>query len=116
MADLATNRKRRFSNKPVSYSNPTISRHSTSPATKFHSRCRGFLRFKLLVRASVLNKKTKTRDCCNNEEINRQTSNLIGSEVEKVEDEEHSSNWSVRNGKNGNNLRVSLLRHVEVIL
>ncbi|KAL1225292.1 putative ubiquitin-like-specific protease 1B [Cardamine amara subsp. amara] len=127
MSIVSTNRKRRFSNKPVSSSNPTISKHSKSPATKFHTRCRGFLRFKLLVRASILQRKTKPRDCCNNEEINRETINLIGNnkatlrlhekdlEAQKFEDEEeHSSNWGVRNGKNGNNLRVSLLRLVEV--
>lgn len=113
MAVVSTNRKRnfsfehkrRFSNKPVSSSNPRITRHSKSPATKFHSRCRGFLRFRLLVRASVLKNKTKPRDCCNNEEINSERSNLIGynkatvrlhekdSEAQKFEDEEHSSNW-----------------------
>lgn len=123
MADLATNRKRRFSNKPVSSSNSTITKHSTSPATKFHTRCRGFLRFKLLLRASVLKSKTKPRDYFNNKETNRERTNLISlnkavlrlHEKDSQVVEEHSSNWDVRNGKNGNNLRVSLLPHVEVI-
>lgn len=114
-------KKRRFSDKPVSSSNVTISRHSTTKVSingrEYHNRCRGYLRFKLLVHASVLKKKPKLRDCCGNEDISHETSNLFGPNKSALrfnkKDDDRFQDSS--NGKNWNNLRVSLLRHVEVI-
>ncbi|XP_010442045.1 PREDICTED: putative ubiquitin-like-specific protease 1B isoform X2 [Camelina sativa] len=139
MAAVATNRKntnlqavekrkRRSSDKPVSSCNndsSTISRHSAarkvSIGREYHTRCRGSLRFKLLVRASVSKRKPKPRDCCgNNEEINREASNLFGRSKAalrfdrddcKILVEKDSSTWGVRNCYN--NLKASLLRSIE---
>ncbi|XP_010481880.1 PREDICTED: putative ubiquitin-like-specific protease 1B [Camelina sativa] len=120
-------RKRRSSDKPVSPSS-AISRNSVarkvSIGREYHTRCRGSLRFKLLVRASVPKRKPKPRDCCgNNEENNRETSNLFGRNKAalrfdrddcKILVEKESSTWGVRNCKNGyNNLKASLLRSIE---
>uniref|UniRef100_A0A1J3CWA8 Putative ubiquitin-like-specific protease 1B n=1 Tax=Noccaea caerulescens TaxID=107243 RepID=A0A1J3CWA8_NOCCA len=142
MANAATNRK------PA----------SKYPATKvssfrreFNSRCRGYLRFSLFVRASVLKSKKKPRVCCSNEEISggkvilsdqkptlklhkkeKEVTELndeghVGDstskgssfkEVQVVEDlvKEDSSTWGVRNGKNGNSLRVSVLRRFPLLV
>ncbi|XP_010494307.1 PREDICTED: putative ubiquitin-like-specific protease 1B [Camelina sativa] len=137
MAAVATNRKntnlqavkkrkRRSSDKPVSSSNnasSTISRHSAarkvSLGREYHTRCRGSLRFKLLVCASVSKRKPKPKDCCGNEEINHKAALRFHEKEDRNDrkilvEEEESSTWVVRNCKTGyNNLKASLLRSIE---
>ncbi|KAG2307259.1 hypothetical protein Bca52824_027007 [Brassica carinata] len=93
MAYAATKRKRcvsqeRFSDKPASSSDSTIPRLSRDKFREFHARCRGFLRFRSLVRRTPTTKPTSV--CCPNVGISREASKPILEQVIVLDDEDSS--------------------------
>ncbi|XP_010524538.1 PREDICTED: ubiquitin-like-specific protease ESD4 isoform X2 [Tarenaya hassleriana] len=85
-----TSKKRRFSfgiqansDKPVPSSNITVSRMSRYPDAKapfkreVHAPSRGFLRFGLLGRSSVQERKVKSNDFCEKDQIDRETGSVF---------------------------------------
>lgn len=126
MAYAATKRKRgqdRFSDKPASSSDSTIPpRLSRHKVREFHARCRGFLRFRSLVRRNKTTKPTSNLfgykfdsskpvheviDLVDEDSSIEQAAQVV--EDDKVE-KEYSSPCRARNDEKGSYLRVPLIR------
>lgn len=102
------------SDKPVSSSCNNNTTRTSSLRQEFHASCKGFLRFKLWVRASVSLKKKAARRLRDDHKDSQ--SQQVVPDDDRIEEHSSSTNWGF---KNGNNFLVSSIdkkKLVEVMI